>query len=350
MAIGVGLAGYGLAGRVFHAPLAAASGLVVRAVATSRAEEARAALPDAQVVAGFDDLLARKDLDLIVVATPNALHAAQARAALEAGKHVVIDKPSTPTAAETRALDALARDRGLVASVFHNRRWDADMLTLAGLLARGEVGAPVRYRSVWNRHRAEARTVWRETPGPAAGVLFDLGAHLVDQALALFGRPDWIQADVFRQRPPPPGTAEGADDGFEILMGRGRLKISLASSSLAAGPSREIRLDGDAASFLKTGLDVQEDQLKSGVDPHAAGFGVEPEAQRGTLWRPDGTSASVPSSAGRWTAFYDGVRQAIETGSRPPVELLSAAETIAMIEAAFESARTGRRIALEAAA
>jgi scyllo-inositol 2-dehydrogenase (NADP+) len=346
MAIGVGLAGFGLAGRVFHTPLAAASGLAIRAVASSRADEVRAKVPGADVVGSFEDLLGRSDVELVIVATPNVLHAAQARAALEAGKHVAIDKPATPTAAETRALDALAKSKGLVASVFQNRRWDADMLTLEAVLAAGEVGGPVRYRSVWNRHRAEARTAWRETPGPAAGVTYDLGAHLIDQALVLFGKPDWIQADVFRQRPPPPGAAEGADDGFEILMGKGWLKISLASSSLAAGPSREIRLDGDRASFLKIGLDVQEERLRAGADPRAPGFGDEPEGQWGALWGPAGEARAVPSRPGRWTKFYDGVRRAIETGGRPPVELAQAAETIAVIEAAFESARTGGRIDL----
>lgn len=346
MAIGAGLAGFGLAGRVFHAPLATASGFAIRAVATSRADEVRAKLPGADVVGSFEDLLARPDVELVIVATPNALHAAQARAALEAGKHVVIDKPATPTAAEARALDALARSKGLVASVFHNRRWDADMLTLRDLLARGDVGAPVRYRSAWNRHRAEARTAWRETPGPAAGVTYDLGAHLIDQALVLFGKPDWIQADIWRQRPPPPGEAEGADDGFEILMGKGRLRISLASSSLAAGPSREIRLDGDRNSFLKTGLDAQEEQLKAGMHPHMATFGAEPKSQWGRIWGPHGESSLFASLPGAWTNYYDGVHLAIETGVPPPITLAEAAETIAVIEAAFESARTGRRIDL----
>lgn len=346
MTIGVGLAGYGLAGRVMHAPLIRAAGLSLRAVATSRTDAVRAEHPGAEPVSSFEALLARGDIALIVVATPNALHADQARAALEAGKHIVVDKPVTPTAAEARALAALAVARGLVAAAFHNRRWDSDFLTVKAALESGRLGEPVRFRNAWSRHRLETRAVWRETPGPGAGLLYDLGPHLIDQALVLFGRPDWVSADVFRQRP---GEAGAPDDGFEILLGKGRLRVTVAACSLAAGPAREIRLDGLGGSFVKTGLDSQEDRLKAGADPRASGFGAEPPEQAGLLWSPDGRSERIASTHGRWTAFYDGVRKAVESGGPPPVTLAEAAEAIGVIEAAFESARSGRRIALPAA-
>ncbi len=344
MTIGVGLAGFGLAGRYLHAPLIRAAGMAVRAVATSRTAEVQADFPDAETVSDFGALTTRGDIDLIVIATPNALHAAQARAALEAGKHVVVDKPVTPTAAEARSLQALADSRGLKLAVYQNRRWDSDFLTVRSLIDGGALGAPARFVNRWNRHRAGLRPErWREKAGPAVGVFYDLGPHLIDQALVLFGMPDWVQADIFHQR----GGGEGApDDGFDLLMAKGNVRIALGAASLSGGPPREIRLDGTDASFVKTGFDVQEDQLRAGTDPLAPGFGVEPAEQAGAVWTPDGEARRAPTETGRWIDFYSAMRRAIEQDGPVPVSAGEAAQTIAVIEAAFESAQTGRRVPL----
>lgn len=341
--IGVGIAGFGLAGRYFHAPFIAAAGMSVRAVVTSRREEVRNFLPSAEVISRFGDLIVRDDIDLVVVATPNALHFDQVRAALNAGKAVVVDKPATPSSKEARELDAIAQRARLPLAVYHNRRWDSDFLTMKRLLADGSIGAPMRYATSWNRHRAGVGAGWREQPGPASGVLYDLGAHLIDQALQLFGRPDWIAADVYSQR--APGTAS-PDDGFEIHMARGELRITLASSSLAAGPGREIRLDGTRASYLKASFDAQAQHLFSGKSISAPDFGEEPEAHWGELWAPDGTKTKIRSERGAWVEFYRAMRSTLESGTPVPVTMSEAAQAIEIIELVLESARSRRRIAL----
>lgn len=340
--VGVGIAGYGLSGRFLHAPLIAASGMDVRAIATSRADAVRRDFPDADIVMDATALNARGDIDLVVIATPNVLHAPQARAALEAGKHVVIDKPATPTAAEALGLQRLADARGLMLAVYQNRRADSDFLTLKLLLDNGALGRPFRFVNRWARHRAVAQPDrWREQPGPGAGLLYDLGPHMIDQALVLFGAPDWIAADIFNQR-----EGEGPDDGFELWMGKGALRIQIGASSLAAGPARTLRLDGANGSFLKTGFDPQEMALRAGVSPLAPGFGEEPAEERGVFTAPDGARRRVRSQRGRWLDFYKEVRASIETGAPPPVSARDAARTLALIEAAFESGRTGRRLSL----
>lgn len=344
MALGVGLIGFGLAGRVLHAPLIAASGMAIRAVLTRRAEDVAAHVPDAEVTTDLDRLVRRDDVDLVVVASPTALHAAHARAALEADKHVVIDKPAATTAADVRALDAMAQERGRVASVFHNRRWDCDFLTLRRVLERGEIGVPNGFRTTWRRHRAAPRAVWRDEPGPGSGVLLDLGSHMLDQILQLFGRPEWVEADVFRQRAPIGVGADQADDGFEVLMGRGMLRISCAASSLAAGPARTFRLDGSEGSFVKSGFDPQEGQLVAGATPGAPGFGVEPEANWGATWSPDGAHYLEPSERGDWSRFYIEARDTVETGTAPPVTLAEAAEVVEIIELVRQASAERRRI------
>lgn len=342
MTVGVGLAGFGLAGRYLHAPLIAASGMRIRAVATSRAEAVREALPGADVVADPAALNTRDDVDLVVIATPNALHFDQASAAIEAGRHVVVDKPVTPTAAEAYALHDLAAAHGVKLAVYHNRRWDSDFLTLKGLLDAGALGTPARFVNRWARHRPRPDPGrWREQAGPAAGLFYDLGPHLIDQALTLFGQPDWIAADIFTQRP-----GGGSDDGFEVWMGKGRLRVQIGASSLAAGPARTLRLDGTGGSFVKTGFDPQEMALRGGASPLDPGFGEEPREEWGTLTTPAGSARPIRSQRGRWLGFYQQMRAAIETGAPVPVSAREAARVIALIEAAFDSSRSGRRIAL----
>lgn len=338
----MGLAGFGLAGRFLHAPLIEAAGMRINAVATSRADAVRQALPDADVVADAAALNTRDDVSLVVIATPNALHFDQAAAAIEAGKHVVVDKPATPTAAEARALHAMAAGRGVTLAVYHNRRWDSNFLTLKTLLASGAVGRPARFVNRWARHRpAPQPERWREQSGPGAGLFYDLGPHLIDQALVLFGDPDWVEADIFTQRP-----GGGPDDGFELWMGKGALRIQIGASSLAAGPPRMLRLDGTGGSFLKTGFDPQEMALRAGAGPRDPGFGVERREDWGSFTAPDGRARSVRSQRGRWLTFYEQMRAAIETDAPVPVSALDAARILDVIEAAFASSRAGRRIVL----
>jgi scyllo-inositol 2-dehydrogenase (NADP+) len=245
-------------------------------------------------------------------------------------------------AAEVDSLLALATDRGLRLGVFHNRRWDSDFLTIRKLLDAGALGKVHTYAARWDRFRPQIQDRWKDRPGPGAGLLHDLGSHLIDQVLCLFGRPEWVQADVFAQRP-----ASQVSDGFEILMGKGRLRITLGGSLFAADPRLRYRINGEHAAFVKNGIDPQEDQLRAGSDPLLPEFGAESADIFGTLTRgSDGSRATVPSVNGRWLTFYEGMRQSIERNIPVPVAAADAREVLEVIEAAIESSNSGRRIAL----
>jgi scyllo-inositol 2-dehydrogenase (NADP+) len=343
MTLRVGFSGFGAAGRFLHAPLVEAAGMEVAAVATSRAAEVSALHPGATIVSGFEALLDVPGLDLIVVVTPNALHVPQVEAALEAGYHVVVDKPATPTRAEGEALADLAEARDLKLAVYHNRRWDSDFLTARRVLSEGRLGELRGLRMHWDRFRPQVLDRWRDRPAVASGNLYDLGSHLIDQALLLVGMPDWLQADVFAQRP-----GGVTDDGFEILMAKGDLRISLGVTLIGATPRDRFRLEGLNAAYRKTGLDVQEDQLRAGVSPFDPAFGIEPESQWGETVDGEGRHLPVRPEPGRWLSFYEAMREAITSGGEVPVTMRSAARTIGVIEAAHASARDGRRIALDA--
>lgn len=338
----VGLIGFGLAGRYFHAPLIGAAGMELRAVVTSRAAEVRECAPSAAVLNSTEALLARADIDLAVIATPNNLHAVQVTAALNAGKHVVVDKPLSVTSLQARSLAQLAAAHGLRLVVFQNRRWDCDFLTVRKLIEADRLGAINAFHARWDRFRPVVADRWRERAEPGAGMLYDLGSHLIDQALCLFGRPDWIQADVFTQR-----RGGEADDGFEILMAKDALRITLGVSSLAADGGWRYRVHGSRGSFLKAGLDPQEPQLRAGMRPDSLEFGFEPAEQWGKLvLGADGSKQTIASERGQWTAFYEGVRDSIERGEAVPVKAEEACATLEIIEAALKSSESGRRINL----
>jgi scyllo-inositol 2-dehydrogenase (NADP+) len=343
MPVAAGLVGFGYAGRVMHAPLLQASGLEIVGVVSRQQAAVRAALPGASVCADLATLLALPQLDLVVIATPNDLHETQALAALAAGKHVVVDKPmALSDAAAERMMHAAQAARRLLIP-FHNRRWDSDFLTVQRLIAAGPLGHVHTYEACWDRYRPEVPDRWREREAQGGGLLFDLGTHLVDQALTLFGVPDWLQADVYRQR-----SAATVDDAFELRMGRGRLRIVLAASALAAQPRPRFRVAGELGCYVKEGIDPQEDQLREGMSPVAAGFGVEAAGAQGRMFA-GAAVAAVPAERGCWRAFYDAVRESIETGASPPIPAQQALQVLRLIGAARLSSASGRRVALDAA-
>ena len=262
----VGLIGYGYAGKTFHAPLiAAVPDLELAAVASSDAAKVHADWPGVAVHATPAELIVRDDLDLVVIATPNDTHHPLARAALLAGRNVVVDKPFTVALDDARELVALARKRRKLLSVFHNRRWDGDFLTLRQLVRDGALGRVVEMNSRHDRFRPEVRVRWREMAGPGAGLWFDLGPHLIDQAMQLFGRPRAIalQRDL---------TRDGAlaDDWFHASLRYDRLHVQLHAGMLVAASAPRFAVHGTLASFVKEGLDAQEDALKAGA--HQAYF------------------------------------------------------------------------------
>ncbi len=351
----VGVVGFGLGGSVFHAPLVAATpGMQLTAVVTRDAErraKAEAAYPGVRVVARpealWDGSEGLAPVDLVVVTTPNATHVPLARAAVAAGRHAVIDKPLAPTAGEARLLGAEARARGVVLVPFHNRRWDGDFRTVRALVAAGALGDVHRLESRFDRWRPVPRAGWKEVggEGAATGLLFDLGTHLVDQAIVLFGAAREVYAERDRRRP---GGAEGAavdDDVFVALTHASGVRSHLMASALAGQPGARFRVLGSRGAYVKFGLDPQEDALARGGRPGGAGWGEEPDTAWGTLGAGDVVRA-VRTEAGAYGEFYAGVRDAIRDGAPPPVSVDDAAAGLEVIEAALRSAREGAVVRL----
>lgn len=345
--VGVGLIGYGTAGRVFHAPvITSLKGLRLRKVVERRAAESRALYPWVEVVREADALFADEQIELVVVATPNVSHFELARRALAAGKHVVVEKPFAVTSAEAERLIELARARGRVLTAYHNRRWDGDFLTVRRLLEEGMLGPLAEYESRFDRFRDQPRPgAWREEPGPGAGLLYDLGPHLVDQALVLFGRPRAVEADVRRQRP-----FARTDDFFEVALHYDSVRVTLGAGMLAREPTPRFRLRGAHGSFVKYGLDPQEEALKAGRTPAEPGWGTEPPELWGTLTTRVGgrrVERRVETLAGRYQDFYRNVADAVRGHAGPAVRSAEARDTVRVIELAFQSSAERRPRALD---
>jgi predicted dehydrogenase len=332
----VALVGFGYAGRVFHAPLiTATSGLELRVLGTQRAVS-ETGYPAALVVADRMAAARHPEVDLVVIATPNESHAPLAEAALRAGKHVVVDKPFTLTLAEARALTALAADVGRVLSVFQNRRWDGDFLGLRAAISGGALGHVVELRSEMSRYRPEVRDRWRERAGPGSGVWYDLGPHLVDQALVLLGPPAIVAADLRIQR-----KGATAVDWFHVLLGYGRSRVILSSSMLAAAPALRFLVRGTEASLTRLGWDPQEEQLVRGLRPGSPGWGVNSDPL--VIHSGGATEArEVPAPPGDYPAYYAAVRDAIAGGGEPPVTAAQGCTVMSVIEAGERSAAEGR--------
>lgn len=346
MTIRAGIIGFGTAGRYFHAPLLQAAGIAVPAVVTSKPESAQAYLGDVDVLGSPDELLARDDIDLVVISSPVTSHVPHSDAALRAGKHVVVEKPVAATAAEVSDLEQLAAQCKRKFAVFQNRRWDSDFLTIRKLLDDDRLGAINSYHARWDRFRPQVTDRWRERDEPGHGILYDLGSHLIDQALMLFGAPEWLYANVFAQR-----NNSLTADGFEILMGQGLLRITLGASLLTADGGYRYRVNGSRASFLKAGIDQQEEQLRADVEPDEHFFGTEPTGQWGTLVHGEtGQREVITPVTGRWVTFYEIMRRAIEQDGPVPVSAAQAYDTIRIIEAALTSSAMGCRIDLQPAA
>lgn len=336
--------GYGYAGRVFHAPLIAATpGLALHSVVSSDPARVRADVPDARVFA--DPLAAFADAaaDAVVIAAPNALHAPLAIAALQAGRHVVVDKPFATSLDEARRMVDAAARAGRQLSVFQNRRWDADFLALRTLVEDGALGEVVELHSHFDRFRPQVPDRWRERPGPGAGLWFDLGPHLLDQALQLFGPPRAIQADIAIQR-----AGATVDDFFHVVLRYPRLRVVLHAGALVAADGLRFAAHGTRGSYLKRGLDPQEAALREGRKPGGPGWGHDPRP--GTLTRISGdTARETPFEGppGDYRAYYAAMRDAIAGHAPPPVTPQQALEVMRLLEAGLEGARSGRTVALD---
>ena len=341
--IRVGLIGYGLAGSAFHAPLISTTpGMRLAMVVTSnpeRAQQARDAHPGVVIVEAAERMWERAaELDLVVVASPNRTHVPLALAALAAGLPVVVDKPLAATSADAQRLVDDARARGLLLSVFQNRRWDGDFLTLRRLLAEGALGDVQRFESRFERWRPEPKPGWRERgdPAEAGGVLFDLGSHLIDQALVLFGPVTHVYAEIDHRRP----GVEVDDDAFVALTHASGVRSHLWTSLVAADQDGRFRVLGSQAAYVKSGLDVQEAVLRGGGRPGGAEWGEEPRERWGRLGAGEDWTA-VPTERGAYPEFYAGIATALRHGTLPPVDPADAVATLEVIEAARRSAAEG---------
>ena len=280
----VALIGYGFVGKTFHAPLIMATpGMELTCVVSSRPDAVHADLPDVIVV---EDQQAAPEVGLVVIAAPNALHAPLAADALRAGRNVVVDKPFTLDVDEARSLRALAARHDRLLSVFHNRRWDSDFLGVRQVIESGRLGEVVQFESHFDRFRPEVRDRWRERSEPGGGLWFDLGPHLIDQALQLFGLPQAVTAGIAVLRP-----GGSADDWAHVVLSYERLRVILHASMVTAGGTARFTVHGTGGSLLKQHLDRQEDQLKAGMRPGDLGWGVDDDPF--VLYLGDGSREAV---------------------------------------------------------
>ncbi len=339
-AIRVGLIGYGYVGKTFHAPLVrSVPGLELTVVGSSRPDAVRADIPEAQILADPLAVATHPDLDLIVIASPNESHFPLTAAALRAGKHVVCDKPFTLTLAEAEALAHLAQERGKLLSVFHNRRWDSEVLATREVIASGRLGEISLLEIHMDRYRPTVRKRWRESSGPGAGLWFDLGPHLIDQALQQFGMPETVFAQLAIQR-----DGGETDDWAHIVLAYGKTRVILHATLLAAGGGMpRTVVHGTRGSWSKFGGDLQEARLRDGVRPDAPEFGQDLDP--GWFYEgPDATPRAIPAPGANQRGYYVDVLEAIRGRGPNPVPPGEAVAVMAVLEACFDSARQGRAL------
>ncbi|TPE45934.1 oxidoreductase [Pontibacter mangrovi] len=349
--INVGLIGFGMSGRIFHAPfISNTTGLQLKKIKANRPESvalARQRFPEAEVVPQEQDIFGDERIDLVVVASANPTHYKLAKAALEAGKHVLVDKPFTITSAEAEELTALAVRQQKILTVYQNRRWDSDFKTVQKVVQAGLLGELVEYEAHFDRYRNEIKpNTWKEEDLPGAGILYDLGSHLIDQALYLFGEPLEVYADVKAQR-----QHSQVPDYFEVVLYYERMKAILKAGMLVRENGPHFILHGSEGSFVKYGMDVQEEHLKAGRFPaETQNWGMEPERLWGLLHTTmNGMhyKGKLTSETGDYTGLYQNVYKAILGQEELVVKPQQARSTIRVIELAMQSSKEKRRISFK---
>lgn len=337
----VALIGYGFAGRTFHLPLLLSEpGMNLCVVGSSRPEAVLAALPQVEVCTA-EQAAVHPEVDIVVVATPNEQHFSLAAAALQAGKHVVVDKPFTVTLEEARGLVRIAKKADRLLAVFHNRRWYSEVMATREILASGRLGEVSHYECHMDRFRPAVRRRWREDRGPGAGLWYDLGPHLIDQALWFFGVPDTVEASFATMREGGE-TEDWAHVQLRYLRGgRDRLRVILHASLLVSGGGPRSIVHGSKASWAKYGGDVQEAQLMAGMMPWEAGFGVD--ADPGVLFDGEtGERTDIPVPVGDQRGYYAGVWEAIVEGKPTAITGEHGVAVMAVLEATMRAGREGR--------
>ena len=341
----VGLAGFGMSGRIFHAPFIHADPrFSLKKVYERTTERSREEYPYVEVVRRFEDLL-EEDIDLVVVNTPNPLHVPMAAQAIRAGKHVVVEKPLAASSQEAAELLKLAQERGVVFTVYQNRRLDGDYLTVKKLIQAGRLGEIVDYECHFDRFRQGlSAKQWKNQGGRGVDIVYDLGIHLIDQAYALFGLPEEVYGDMRKQRP-----ESGGVDKFEFHLYYPDKRVTLSAGELVAKPGPQFMVNGRKGSFVKYGRDVQEHALLAGARPSGPEWGRDDPAHYGVLCAAgeDGmTEETIPTEIGSYGGFYDNLYRAIRQGEPLLVRPEDAVEVLRILEAARRSAEEKRRIAL----
>jgi len=343
----IGLVGYGLAGKIFHTPLYEAAGVKLLAVASSNPAAVLTDHPSARIYESPTQLFADDDIDLVVLASPSFTHTSLMLEALAAGKHVLSDKPFTTTVAEADAVIAASKKAGKIASCFQNRRYDADFLTLQSLLDQKTFGEVLHFEAHFDRYSPTVENRWQESKQPGVGNHYDLGAHIIDQALVLFGMPDWLQADVQMQR-----DGSTIIDQFHVRMGKGRFRIELGAGMLVPDNRLRYRVHGTTGSWYKEHLDPQESQIwHQGMKPGDELYGFEDESRYGTLTTVENgktVTSRTPTLRGDWPRIYREFASAIQHGSELPVTGEQARNTIKIIEAMVASSESGQRLQIVA--
>jgi predicted dehydrogenase len=334
----VALLGYGYVGKTFHAPLIqAVEGLELTLVGSSRPDAVHERIPGVRV-SSVSEAATDADVDLVVIATPNESHFPLAAAALRAGKHVVVDKPFTITLEEAGSLAAIAQQHGRLLSVFHNRRWDSEILATEQVLQSCVLGEVSHYECHMDRYRPNVRQRWREDPGPGAGLWFDLGPHMIDQAIHLFGMPLAVQGTLAVLR-----RGGQTDDWGHAVLHYPHMRAVLHASLLVSGGGPRTQMHGTLGSWAKFGADTQEPQLQKGMRPGDPEFGVDPDD--GVFFDgATGAQSRTPTPKGCQQRFYEGMRDAITSGSALPITTDEALKVMRVLDGFYASAREGRLV------
>ncbi len=341
-----GISSFGMSGKVFHAPLLSVHpNFQLKTVVERSKNEVKSIYPDIKRAGTFEELLKDEEIELIVINTPDHTHFEFALKALDAGKNVVVEKPFTQSISEGEKLINFADKKNLLLSVFHNRRWDGDFLTVKKIIENKLLGRLVEFESHYDRFRNYIQpNTWKEMPENGTGTLYNLGSHMIDQALTLFGMPEAVQADIRILR-----TDGKIDDCYELKLYYRDIKVALKGSYLVREPGPRYLLNGTNGSFLKYGIDPQEDALKGSVIPGSTAWGTEPNANWGILnTELNGLhyTGKVETIPGNYLAFYDDIFKAITIKTSPYVTAFEALNVIRIIEAAIESNKSKRAIEL----
>ncbi|WP_338519209.1 Gfo/Idh/MocA family oxidoreductase [Alteromonas gracilis] len=336
------LVGFGFSAKTFHLPfLSFLPDFSLDGVVSSKNETVRAELPEAKVYSSLEEALSTGLYDLVVITTPNHLHAHQAKLALESGCHALVEKPFTLNESDAQSLVQLANQKEKKLCVYHNRRFDGDFLTIKKLINAGALGDVKRLESRFDRFRPMPRNRWRENAGPGSGIFWDLGPHLIDQALQLFGAPEAVSADILTLR-------EGgqSDDCFDVTLHYADKVVKLGSSAFQGGPTLRFDVQGTKASYRKFHLDPQEDQLRAALPLDDAQWAITKEKEHGMLAN-ETSQDVVKTERGQYLTFFAQLALAINEDADLPADAESVVEVIHVIELAISASEQQQKLMLK---